>query len=77
MEPNTTISIPPLQLLIKCLMFIFPAVLRVAQVNGDICYWFKNNRGKFCLNRVEHSGIGTAIYTKALGRGNRQGVDLK
>jgi len=46
-------------------------------VNGDKCYWVKNYRGKFCLRRVEHSGIGTAIYTKALGRGNRQGVDLR
>merc|ERR1719431_2138257 len=48
-----------------------------SEVNGDKCYWYQNCRGRFELRRVDHSGVGTAIMTKALGRGNRQGVDLK
>jgi len=48
-----------------------------SEVNGDKCYWMQNYRGKFELRKVEHSGIGTAIITKAVGRGNRAGVDLK
>lgn len=48
-----------------------------SEVNGDKCYWYKNSRGKFDLRRVDHNGVGTAIMTKAIGRGNRTGVDLK
>jgi len=48
-----------------------------SEVNGDKCYWVQNYRGKFELRKVEHSGIGTAILTKALGKGNRAGVDLR
>lgn len=48
-----------------------------SEVNGDKCYWRRNARGKFDLVRVEHSGIGTSILTKAVGRGNRTGDDLR
>merc|ERR1719259_470435 len=48
-----------------------------SEVNGDVCQWMLNYRGKFDLVSVNHFAIGTAILTKAVGQGNRLGVDLK
>ena len=47
------------------------------QLNGDLCYWIQNDRGDFELINVKHDAMGTAICTKAVGRGNRDVVDLR